>query len=687
MPRGDLRGHQGLGPLEAIVENRCRQLIGDGQVIRQQRGENEPPVSVLGDLSHDTEKTLHPGFAAGKQKQHPHPCGDGILIAIVETHFAGQAVALLVGKHRLVAVVEFNQVVKRRLSLRLQTKSTIGPGVFTIERKPQRVLGVEVGERNTRAMSGNGRGDDEVGQVLRMLLQRHRNRIEKRSPRQRSRRTVEHPVASRRELVVVRRCKAGAGVGPASHPACIAQALQAATEQTIVGERLPECSAILQKPDGGKRRAAQGGCDLAISLSPYGAGRMDCHLGALSYSVHRVFARNLACMNRQRKGWVNVEPLIEQVSIEQAARYYGIALQLERTTGEVRTRCFLNCGKTQETSDRAMAIDMDRKRFRCHHYGCTAGGGLLDLMFRMKHGQEPTGGKLRGDEFKEIVGDLQAIVGGAEPLLSAANQQQEPAPAKAKEVTTNVPLKDSENEAARNLVTLDDMLVVEAAEMSPKASQYSRKHALTADVCRQARCGYMPSNAKSSLRGTWVYGVFDEQGDALAWVGRDLLYEEKYGKWVAGGKVGREPNKFRFPKGFHRGLELYGQDRLADVEPGQLRETGLLVVEGFNDVLRMKELGAVALGVMSNTITAEQAAKLAGHAQEKAAGRVTLLFDNDIEGENGAKQALWILAQHDINLRLAWSRSMHGGEYTNKQAEDLDNDSWQQLRGYLAAGT
>ena len=69
----------------------------------------------------------------------------------------------------------------------------------------------------------------------------------------------------------------------------------------------------------------------------------------------------------------------------------------------------------------AMAIDLDRKRFRCHHYGCTAGGGLLDLMFRMKHGCEPAGGKLRGDEFKEIVGDLQAIAGGAEPLPAATN--------------------------------------------------------------------------------------------------------------------------------------------------------------------------------------------------------------------------------------------------------------------------
>lgn len=75
---------------------------------------------------------------------------------------------------------------------------------------------------------------------------------------------------------------------------------------------------------------------------------------------------------------------------------------------------------------------------------------------------------------------------------------------------------------------------------------------------------------------------------------------------------------------------------------------------------------------------------LAGYAKAKAGGRVTLLLDNDIEGENGARQALWELAQYDIDVRLAWSRSMHGGKHTNRQAEDLDWKSWQELRGCLS---
>jgi 5S rRNA maturation endonuclease (ribonuclease M5) len=394
------------------------------------------------------------------------------------------------------------------------------------------------------------------------------------------------------------------------------------------------------------------------------------------------------CMNQKRKGWVDVQPLIEQVSFEQAARHYGVTLQLERTSGEVRTKCFLlNCGKTAETGDRAMAIDLDRKRFRCHHYGCTVGGGLLDLMFRLKHGREPSGGKLRGDEFKEIVADLQAIVGGEEPVQQSNTGEETPTSNEPAEYHVNIPLKDAENEHVRALASLNNMLIVEPADMSPKASQYSRKHGLTPEVCRRARCGYMPHSAKSSLRGTWVYGVFDEQDDALAWIGRDLLYEEKHKKWLAGGKIDREPNKYRFPKGFHRGLELYGQDRLPETKPDQLRDTGLIVVEGFNDVIRMNELGEFTLGIMSNQMTTDQAARLATIAREKAGGRVSLMLDNDLEGENGAKQALWTLAQHGVDIRLAWSRTMHGGRFDDRQPEHLDDPTWTKLRSRLAIGS
>lgn len=88
----------------------------------------------------------------------------------------------------------------------------------------------------------------------------------------------------------------------------------------------------------------------------------------------------------------------------------------------------------------------------------------------------------------------------------------------------------------------------------------------------------MPGSSKSSLRGQWVFGVRNEQGEPLAWIGRNVRDEDEQEKWIASGRQGREPMKYRFPNQalFRRGLELYGQEFLKDEQFGEsLDATGL----------------------------------------------------------------------------------------------------------------
>ena len=81
-----------------------------------------------------------------------------------------------------------------------------------------------------------------------------------------------------------------------------------------------------------------------------------------------------------------------------------------------------------------------------------------------------------------------------------------------------MPLETSENEAARKLVTLDDQLIRNIADMSPEASAYARRRSFfSEELCGECRTGYMPSSSRSTLRGKWVFGVSDEQGRPLAW--------------------------------------------------------------------------------------------------------------------------------------------------------------------------
>ena len=80
---------------------------------------------------------------------------------------------------------------------------------------------------------------------------------------------------------------------------------------------------------------------------------------------------------------------------------------------------------------------------------------------------------------------------------------------------------------------------MQTADMSKPASLYFRKRPfLTPEVCRRWRMGYMPGDAKSTLRGLIVYPMLSEEGEVLAWMGRDPNFEEKHAQWAAAGRQG-----------------------------------------------------------------------------------------------------------------------------------------------------
>jgi len=185
------------------------------------------------------------------------------------------------------------------------------------------------------------------------------------------------------------------------------------------------------------------------------------------------------------------------------------------------------------------------------------------------------------------------------------------------------------------------------------------------------------------MRGKIVYPMLSEVGEVLTWFGRDPEYEVKHRLWSASDKQEREPEKFHFVKGFHRGNELFGQHRFH--EEGikeQINGIGLIVVEGPNDVIAMDVLGVPAVGLCSNTVTDEQVDKIKRLAGTLAGGVVTLMLDCDEEGERGAKMAIVEIAQH-CPVRLAWNSSMHGGLFKGRQPESLRPEEWEKIRAFL----
>lgn len=398
-------------------------------------------------------------------------------------------------------------------------------------------------------------------------------------------------------------------------------------------------------------------------------------------------------MSTEKKSpFVKVDELMPKVSLEQAAAYYGVKLpELKRIGSETRSACFLHCGKTEPTGDRVLAIQTDHpaRQWHCHKYGCHRGGNLIGLCDLMKPGGAGEG-KPRGERFKSIATDLLAMASGSSP---ATPTEQPPSPAPLQppkqEPAINIPLSQSDNERARALVELDLKFVLDPASMSPAASAYFRRRDyLSPEVCQTFRMGFLPrdtggDSAGGTLRGQIIYPYLDENGELLCWFGRDPLFEQKYQEWKAGQQENDAPAKFRFVKGFHRGLEIWNQDKLKEADAqASLQRYGLILTEGPNDAMRLHTLGVAAVSLCSNAITRDQAAKVARLARQYGNGIITILLDNDPEGERGMKLALGYLAQL-APVRLAWTPSMYEGRFQNRQPESLSMEEWQLIADHL----
>lgn len=182
----------------------------------------------------------------------------------------------------------------------------------------------------------------------------------------------------------------------------------------------------------------------------------------------------------------------------------------------------------------------------------------------------------------------------------------------------------------------------------------------------------------------WVYCYADEEGRPLTWFGRNVRYEQQHRRWIGGNREGTEPSKFHFVKGFHRGLEVYGQHDW-NVEEVQRRirdEIGaLLLVEGPNDRIALSTIGVDAFAICSNVITREQAKRASEKAREIGVP-VGVLFDNDVQGENGARQSISLLAEHGPVL-FVWIRSMFKKQFKNRQPESLSREEWEVIHDRL----
>jgi hypothetical protein len=398
--------------------------------------------------------------------------------------------------------------------------------------------------------------------------------------------------------------------------------------------------------------------------------------------------------NQRRKEVLKcpLDKLLPQTTLKQFVDHYSYNTEIQRKGKEERIRSPFPCDKCRGNQI-VIAVDWEKQVFKTHCYHCDVRGSVTLLLYGMKHERLPVSGlKLKGEEFKEIAQDI-AIVANqtdfVEPSNAQTDQPESPVRKPVSEAgKVNTPLSRNPEERIRKLEYLDEQFVYEFDDISQRAANYlNDRPYLTPEVMQRWDIGVLPQSSKSYIRGCMIYGLKNERGQRLGWAGRYLNFEEKVKRWEKSDRSGIAPIKTKFPPNFHKGSFLFGAEVERMDQPGvieQIRDTGLVIVEGFNDVVALDTKGVIAIGLCGNQVAEGQVGKIVRWSRELANGRVTLFLNNNVEGRNGTSHAIARLADQ-VHVRTMWTPDSFYGVYKDLEPEQLSPDSLLELFSHVSS--
>ncbi len=381
----------------------------------------------------------------------------------------------------------------------------------------------------------------------------------------------------------------------------------------------------------------------------------------------------------------DVDRLIQETPVDLVLAHYGQPLPAQ-SQGEHRIACPFNeaCSESQYGN---LTINLTDPANVIYCHSCEVRGNLLTLIHGLDKRTQPTGGRLRGQEFKDAVRVLQQVCGDRQlankvpvnetPSIEPDGNADHP-------IVVNIPLSKSSKENARKIADLNTDLIRDVSRMPPEAARYFKLRPwLNESIGAKWDVGYLPKNGRSMFRGWIVYAHKNQRGEIISYSGRDPGFEAKWERWIRDGKPDtRKPMKHKYVKGFAKGNELYGQQatRLQETSLQEsLDDHGLFVVEGMNDVIKLDSLGIAAVGTCSNRATDAQVDRIAQFANRAACGKVVLLPDLDDDGEAGYKDLLWRLTERNVETQLGWSRNLVDPASNSRQPEDIDQNVLQAI--------
>jgi transposase len=220
---------------------------------------------------------------------------------------------------------------------------------------------------------------------------------------------------------------------------------------------------------------------------------------------------------------------------------------------------------------------------------------------------------------------------------------------------------------------------------------YLKERGISRSTCQYLGCGFLPerpeASPRSPLNGRMVFqvrGIARQSSQLkpviLSHVGRALTLDQE-----------KTDGKY-WGYSFFKGLEIYNQDNLLldKNAQNQIRDHGLVLVEGFFDVAKLVEAGLLNVGaLMGAYITEEQIQQLKFIDTQVAISRINLFLDRDETGISGAQRAVSLLENNGFSVRaFDWNQHFEKPDgtvinipETIKDAGDMSVHQFMWLRG------
>ena len=298
------------------------------------------------------------------------------------------------------------------------------------------------------------------------------------------------------------------------------------------------------------------------------------------------------------KDWVDFKEVKDRVTMQMLLDHYQINW-LRKSGEELRGRCPIHEGEGQRT----FHVNLSKNAFYC--FSCKAKGNVLDFTAAM----EDVSVRDAALKLAEWFGLGQAESrGGDTPEIPPRRQQRSQGATSKKAETVEEP-----EEAA---LIINPPLGFEL-RVDPE-HEYGRSRGFSKELLEQFGVGYCLS--KGMFSGRFVFPLHDVQGELVGYAGRSIDDSEP---------------KYLFPSGeksFHKRYLLWNFHReVKDMGPN----AEVVVVEGFFDCLRVKEVGYPCVALLGSQLSREQEELLATHFQH-----VVLLLDGDEAGRAAADDCL-----------------------------------------------